>query len=136
MPALLSPGPITILSLLAASSNTTAGTTSSAGSWYEISPRLDRLAFHLVQTPSSAGGTLNSTVYIEVSNDGVYPVATKAGTYALAGSTWQSDGGTLLSSMLGAWRFIRANANSISTSTAGSAGVGTLTVTVNASLKY
>jgi hypothetical protein len=137
MPLIQSPGPVTILTVEAKSSNaSTASSTSVAGSWYEISPRLDRLGFHVVQIPSSAGGTLNSTIYIEVSNDGLYPIATKAATFALAGSTWQSDGATLNTSMQGAWRYIRANANSVSTSTAASTGVGAINVTVNASLKY
>jgi len=133
---LQSAGNTVILSLLAGSSATTAGTTSQAGSWYEVNPKIYALAFQVTQTPSSAGATLSSTVYIEVSNDGVYPVATKAQTFALTGTTWQSDGAVFATSMNGAWRFVRANANSISTSTSGSAGIGTLTVTACARTQY
>lgn len=134
MPLIQAPGPTTIATFTQNSSATT-GTTSSAGSWYEISPRLDRPGIQVTQLVSSAGATLNSTIYIEVSNDGVYPVATKVQTFALAGTTQQIDGATFATSMTGSWRYIRANANSISTST-GNAGSGSITVSVNYSVKY
>lgn len=120
------PGPTTIFS-------NTIATTSLAGSWYTIHSKLRNLTFEVKQTTSSAGATASSTTYIEISNDGVTPLATKGQTIALIASTDAvADGGVLSSSMQGQWGYIRANVNSLTTSTAGSVGFPVVTVIVNA----
>ena len=126
MPYLQTGGPTVIFT-------STAGTTSSAGSWYQVHPSINRLAFHVKQTTSSVGATAGSTTYIEVSNDGVTALATKGLTIGITATTdTVSDGGTFASSMQAQWAYIRANLNSLTTSTAGSAGSPAVVVTVGA----
>lgn len=127
MAAIIGPGATTIFS-------NTIATTSLAGSWYQINSNLARFAWQATLTASSAGATCGSTVVIEVSNDGVNPLATKAQTLALTNDTtdFKSDGAVLSSSMQGAWLYVRANVTSLTTSTAGSAGFPVVTVTAAA----
>ena len=128
MAMLNTPGATAILS-------NTDGTTAVEGSWYEVNPRLRDLSFQAVLQASSAGATCGSTVVIEVSNDGTYPLATKL-TIALTNTTttYVSDGGTFPSSMQCAWRYVRANVSSLTTSTAGSAGTPQVNVYASARL--
>lgn len=55
-------------------------------------------------------GTQTATVVIEVSNDGVHPVATVLGTISLSGTLTASDGFTTIAS----WKYIRARVTAIS----------------------
>lgn len=125
MAMIQTPGPTLIL-------NTTS--TAATGDWYSIHPSMGRLAFHVINQPSSAGGTIDSTTLIEVSNDGVNVALTPL-TFALAGVTTarHSTGSCLASSQDGHWGYIRARLAAMSTSTAASTGADTyLRVYVNA----
>lgn len=98
-----SPGPQTIFS----SSST------GAGSWYRLHPQVRNVTFQCLQAGSSVGVTVQSTTYIEVSNDGVNALATKAGTVVFNGTSPQSDGFTLDAH----YEYVRANLNGSSTGT-------------------
>lgn len=100
---LYSPGPQTIFS----SSST------GAGNWYRLHPQVRNVTFQCLQVGSSVGVTVGSTVYIEVSNDGVNALATKPITVAFNGASPQSDGATLDAH----YEYVRANLNSSTTGT-------------------
>lgn len=121
------PGVTTLLS-------NTAGTTNVVGDWVRIHPKLGRLSFQAILIASSVGATASSSVHIEVSNDGFYPLATKALTLSLTNTstTYASDGGVLASTMDGTWQYVRANLQSLTTSTAGSAGNPQVSVNMGA----
>lgn len=55
-------------------------------------------------------GTQTATVAIDISNDGVHPCATAAGTIALSGTISASDGFSTNSS----WKYVRARVTAIS----------------------
>lgn len=113
-----------------------AGTTQTVGGWFRFAPHIANPTFQVKQTSSSVGATAGSTTYIELSNDGVTPIATKGVTVSLTGTTdVVSDGAALPSSLNGSWLYLRANLQSLTTSTAGSAGAPSVTVTMNAGLR-
>ena len=123
------PGPTTLLA-------STAGSTQTVGSWFEVHPSITRLGFQVILQTASAGATAGTTVFIEATNSTSYPaMATKGQTFApIATTDLVSDGGMMVSSMQGQWRFLRANMNSLTTSTAGSAGSPSVTVVVGAAI--
>lgn len=96
-----SPGPQTIFS----SSST------GAGSWYRLHPQVRNVTFHALQVGSSVGVVVGSTIWVEVSNDGINPLATKPGTVAFNGASPQSDGFT----MDAHYEYVRANLNASTT---------------------
>ena len=109
-----------------------AGSTAAVGDWYSVDG-LTELSFQAILTASSVGATAGTTVHIEVSNTTAIALATKGRTIGLTCTTdTVSDGGSLVSSMVGTWRYIRANLASLTTSTAGSAGSPSVTVRVGA----
>jgi len=111
----------------------TAGSTTVVGDWYHVDQHFGNLVFQAILTASSVGATAASSVSIEVSNSTAIAVATKARTFDLTCTTdVVSGGGSLVSSMVGAWKLIRANLVSLTTSTAGSTGSPSVTVTVGA----
>ncbi|MHB0965512.1 MAG: hypothetical protein ACYC36_03570 [Bellilinea sp.] len=115
MPLIQSPGPTAILNI--------TSTTTGPGSWYRVdNKKLSDLTFQGLHVGTSDGVTVQSTIYIEGSNDGVNAIATKLATFAFNGTTPQSEGATMLSTMKGAWEYIRANVNSASSSTSVSTG--------------
>ena len=63
-----SAGPTTLLT-------STAGSVGATGNWYRVPPKLRALAFQVTQVTSSVGATASSTTFIQVSNDGVNPIA-------------------------------------------------------------
>jgi hypothetical protein len=73
------------------------------------------LSFHAVQTGSSIGATVGTTINIEASNDGENALATKLGTIAFNGGSPQSDGLSPPTSMGGRFEYVRASLNSITT---------------------
>jgi hypothetical protein len=101
------------------------GSTVATGEWYSIPTQCDRLSFEAILQASSVGATAASTVIFQVSNS---TLATSNG--AMAGRTIAltcttdliTGGGSLVSSMVSQWKFVRALVNSLTTSTAGSAG--------------
>jgi hypothetical protein len=111
----------------------TAGTTLRAGTWYSIPSNFGNPAWQAILTASSVGATAGSTITIEVSNSTQVAISTIAQTIALTCTTdTVSAGGTLYgTTMLAAWRFIRANIASLTTSTAGSAGSPAVRVIVS-----
>lgn len=105
-----SPGPTTIL-------NTTS---TGPGNWYRVLPRYGKLTIQVIHTGTSLGTTVQSTTYIQASNDGVNPLQTTAGTSVDALATLVNNGGSPQSNgftLDAAWSYIRANLNSISTGT-------------------
>lgn len=110
----------------------TAGSTNATGDWYSVN-NLQRLTAQAILTASSAGATAATTVYIEASNTTQIAIATKIATFALTCTTnTVSDGAAMPTSLLGAWKYVRAVLNSLTTSTAGSAGSPAVTVWVGA----
>lgn len=97
----------------------TTGTTSTgAGNWFRVHPDRRNLTFQLVGSAAAAGTTINSTVYIQGSNDGVNPLQTTAGTSVDALATMVIAGGSPQSNgfaMVSGWEWVRAFVNSIST---------------------
>jgi hypothetical protein len=137
MPYIQTQGPTTILTASQKSSSNaaTTGSTQYAGDWYQIHPKMGRLAFQVIQTSASLGCSMSSTVFIQVSNDGVNPNNTVPLTIAqvsTAGLAVVADGSAFASSHAGQWGYIRAYLNGASTATAGSSGVGIVQVIVNA----
>lgn len=63
-----------------------------------------------VQTTVTGTGAVAATITIQVSNDGVNPVGTAAGTITLSGTTSASDGFAINA----AWKYIRAVVSGIS----------------------
>lgn len=109
----------------------TAGSTAKTGEWFRVPPKLRALAFQVVQVTSSVGATASSTTFIQVSNDGVNPIADNPITIALTGTTdTVSNGACFPTSYGGNWGWIRAKLNSLSSSTAGSVGSPSVTVSV------
>jgi len=106
----LGPGPNLILT----SSST------GAGDWHRVHPKLGKLTFQVLHTGTSAGATVGSTTVIEASNDGSNALGTVLGTVGLAGDTPQSDGFTIDAN----WSYVRAKINSVVAATAGSTGNG------------
>jgi hypothetical protein len=100
-----SAGPTTIF-------NSTAIT---AGEWYRIHPRLSNLGIQVIHTGSSVGATVSSTTLIQVSNDGVQPLETTAGSTVDAAGVVALTGGSPQSAGFGLavnWGWIRAKPNS------------------------
>lgn len=95
------------------------GTTSTgAGNWYRVHPNRGPLSIQVTHSGASVGATVQSTVYIQVSNDGVNPLLTTAGTSVDALATIVTNGGSPQSqgfTMNGGWEYIRAFINSLST---------------------
>lgn len=108
MPLLQSPGGQVIL----------ASSSTGAGSWYRVHPKLGNLSFQVVHTGTSVGTTVGSTTVIEASNDGVNALGTALGTIALSGSDVASDGFTTNNH----FEYVRAKINSVQAATAGSTG--------------
>lgn len=108
MPLLQSPGGQVIL----------ASSSTGAGDWYRVHPKLGKLTFQVTHTGTSVGTTIGSTTVIEASNDGVNALATVLGTIAIAGSDVKADGFATDAH----WEYIRAKINSVQAATAGSTG--------------
>ena len=115
MPLIQTPGPTTILNI--------TSTTTGPGSWYRVNnQKLSDLTFQVLHAGTSAGVTVSSTINIEGSNDGSNAIATVLAAIAINGTTPQSEGATMKSTMAGAWEYIRANVNRASSSTSVSTG--------------
>ncbi|CAB4223259.1 hypothetical protein UFOVP1670_9 [uncultured Caudovirales phage] len=105
---------------------------SGAGSWFRVHPKLGNLSFQWTHTATSVGASLSSTGVVEASNDGVNALATVLGTVVFAGATVQSDGFTTNQH----FEYVRAKINSVGASTAGSVGTGfAIACTVSAQLR-
>ena len=127
MPFIQTAGPVTLFA-------SSAGSTSATGSWYQVHPTLGRLGIQVIGVASSAGATMGTTVFIDVTNSTAYASTAHALTFALTNSTtdFVSDFSGLPTTFERAWNFIRANMNSLTTSTAGSAGSPAVSVILNA----
>ena len=121
----LGPGPNLILS----------SSSSGAGDWHRVHPRLGNLTFQVLHVGCSVGATgttVSSTVVIEASNDGSNALATVLGTFAISGDSPQSDGFTADAN----WSYIRAKINSVGAASAGSTGSNfAISVRVSAQLR-
>lgn len=84
-----------------------------AGSWFQLNPKLGNATFQVLTTGSSVGDVVAATVTIEASNDGVNPLATVLGTVTLSTNSPASDGIAINAN----WKYVRANQTSISAST-------------------
>ena len=63
-----------------------------------------------IQASVTGTGAVGATIVIEMSNDGVNPLSTPAGTITLSGTTSNADGFVTDA----AWKFIRARITAIS----------------------
>ena len=107
----LGPGPNLILS----------SSSSGAGDWHRVHPKLGKLTFQVVHTGTSVGATgttVSSTTVIEASNNGVNALDTVLGTIVFAGDSPQSNGFTIDAN----WSYVRAKINSVAAASAGSTG--------------
>lgn len=91
------------------------------GAWYRLHPGVRNPTVQTTMTGSSVGVLLSAVMNIEVSNDGVNPAATLAGTITISSAASPSADGFALAAH---WEYVRANLQSIST--------GTTTTTVSA----
>lgn len=100
-------GPVTILN----------SSSSGYGEWYRVHPKMRKLTFQALHESigAGAGTTVQSTIYIQGSNDGTNALGTTAGTtlsnlgtIVLNGGSPQSDGFAIDAS----WAYIRAGLNS------------------------
>lgn len=125
MPMLQSPGGQVIL----------ASSSTGAGDWYRVHPKLGKLTFQVTHNPTSIGATgttVSSTTVIEASNDGVNALGTVLGTVALAGDGVQSNGFATDAH----WEYVRAKINSVGAASAGSTGAGFgISVSVSAEMR-
>ncbi len=111
--------------------SSTAGSTASVGAWKRVHHDVTRVGITISLQTASAGATAGTSGVIEFSHDGVTPLNTKGQSFTLTGTTdLVADGGALVSSMNGAWPYIRFNMQSLSSSTAGSAGFPAVNVNV------
>ena len=95
--------------LLLNSSSTTPG------NWINTFGYQAPFAFSALQTGSSVGVTVQSTINIEYSADGVNALLTKPGSIVLNAGSPASDGFAAPSSVNGVWPYVRATVASIST---------------------
>lgn len=102
------PGPTSILN----SSST------GPGNWYRIHGKMGKMTFQVLHTGSSVGATVQSTIYVQASNDGVNPLQTTAGTTVDALATVVLNGGSPQSAGFALdanWGWVRAFTNALST---------------------
>ena len=99
------PMPVSAMVTGAVSILLAAATVVGAGAWVALS----KIPV-ACQATVSGTGTVTGTVDIEVSNDGVTPIATAPLTINLNGTTTASDGGVVNAP----WKYIRANLTAIS----------------------
>lgn len=99
--------------------NTIQSTTAAAvGQWYWVHPKLRNLTFQVLHTGTSVGTSVGSTTYIEVSNDGVNVLNSKAGTVVMGNVSPLDispacDGFTLDAH----YNYVRSRVNSMTTGT-------------------
>ena len=97
----------------------TTGTTSTGpGNWFRVHPNRGKLTFQAIHSGTSVGVTVQSTIHIQASNDGVNPLLTTAGTTVDALGTIVLNGGSPQSAGFAidaSWEYIRASINAIST---------------------
>ena len=96
-------------------------TSTGPGSWFRMHPAVRAPTVQTTMTGSSVGVLLSAVMNIEVSNDGVNPTATIAGSITLSSLASPAADGFALAAH---WEYIRANLQSIST--------GSTTTTVSA----
>lgn len=95
-------------------------TSTGPGEWYRVHPNRGKLTFQIIQTGTSVGATVASTVLVQASNDGVNPLLTTAGSTVDALATVVLNGGSPQSAGFAidaAWEWVRINVNSLSTGT-------------------
>lgn len=80
------------------------------GAWVQVHPKMKTLTFQVNALGTSVGATINSTVWIEASNDGVNPLITKLGTVVFTTIRAPAVDGFTINA---AWNFIRGNIQSM-----------------------
>jgi len=85
-----------------------------AGDWYQLNPKLGNTTFQVLTTGSSAGALVSSVCAFQASNDGVNPLATVLGTVTLSSAASPASDGLAINAN---WKYVRVNMTSISTST-------------------
>lgn len=104
-----------------------ASSAAGPGAWFRVHPRADKITFQFTHTGTSVASTVQSTCYIQGSNDGVNAMETTAGSSVDAIGTVVFNGGSPQSAGITLdrnWAFVRVNIASLST--------GLITVTANA----
>lgn len=85
------------------------------GDWYQIHPGIRNITFQVTHSGSSVGTSVASTTYLQVSNDGVNPLQTKAGTVAMGTTPLDISPASDGFSLDAHYGWVRGNINSIST---------------------
>lgn len=80
-----------------------------AGGWCGIHPNIRNVTLQTVQTGSSVGALVSSVMQVQLSNDGVNPIATLAGTITLSSAASPGADGFSIDAH---WNFIRGNLQS------------------------
>lgn len=95
-------------------------TTTGAGSWVPVHPAVRGMTLQGTFSGSSAGVLQTGTIQIQVSNDGVNPLATLAGTISVTSIATPAVDGFAMDAH---WNFIRANQTLVSTTTGSTANI-------------
>jgi hypothetical protein len=92
--------------------NLLTSTSTGIGAWQRIDRTLRNMEFQATMQGSSIGALVSGTVSIEVSEDGVNPIATKAGTIAFSSVATPAVDGFVIDTH---HEYVRANLSSYST---------------------
>ena len=94
------------------------------GNWYRVHPQIRNITFQATINGSSLAATGSSSAYIQVSNDGVNPLASIPIIIGITGAAPLADGAT----MDAHYEYVRAQINSITS------GAASLTVVASAQI--
>lgn len=104
--------------LQAAGPNTILSSSSTGpGPWVRVHPSVRNVTFQATHTGSSVGTSVASTSFVEVSNDGVNPLNTKAATIVMGTAPLDVSPAVDGFSIDAHYEWVRGNINSISTGT-------------------
>ena len=107
-------------------------TSTGAGNWYRVNPRIGPLSFQAIFTGSSAAYLGTATVQIQGSNDASNPNVTALGTLSFSTvATPVADGVTVDA----AWQYVRANITALTSSTLSTAVMNQMAVSVSGRIK-
>jgi hypothetical protein len=99
----------------AGTTNILASSSTGPGSWFRLHPAVRAPTVQMTLTGSSVGVLISGVANIEVSNDGINPCQTLAGTITLSSlASPTADGFALVAH----WEYMRANLQSISSGAA------------------
>jgi hypothetical protein len=83
-----------------------------AGDWYQLNPKLGNTTFQMLTTGSTAGKLITASVDIQASNNKVTPLATALGTISLSSAASPASDGLAINAN---WKYVRVNLTAVST---------------------